>query len=175
MTDHAEEQEMEAEALEAIFDSQFSRKSPSEWSITLFPTLDEENHVACQLDIELPTEYPESLPQLNITLLQGLAEATHKPILQQLAEETAAQNEGLPAIYAIAETIKDWLVAHNRPGLDDTSMHAQMMLRTQEVSHTIPIMWCAYTPIFCATPFHKIHRTRCAMNAHVLFSGRLSF
>lgn len=134
MTDHAEEQEMEAEALEAIFESHFSCISPTEWSIELYPTLDEENHVACRLLVKLPAQYPEELPQLSIEVLKGLAEATHQPILKELADDTARQNLGLPAVYAIAEAIKDWLLEHNRPGLDDTSMHAQMMMRRQEVS-----------------------------------------
>ena len=45
MTEHCqEEQEMEAEALTAIFDTSFeitSSTQPSTWSVTLFPTMND--------------------------------------------------------------------------------------------------------------------------------------
>ncbi|KAL7555797.1 hypothetical protein ACA910_002263 [Epithemia clementina (nom. ined.)] len=155
MTDHTEEQEMEAEALAAIFETHFkvvdggdaaSAKNPDvtrEWTIDLYPEHasddDEElqslNHVSIQLHIRLPPHYPgeddADLPKLQVRILKGLAQDPHGVELQALAEEEASANRGLPSIYAVAEKLREWLVEHNRPGLDDTSAYASM-LRKQE-------------------------------------------
>ena len=157
MTDHAEEQEMEAEALAAIFDTHFTildnddddddSKKNREWTIDLYPehASDEDelqllNHVAIQMKIELPKQYPSAeddddddhLPKLQIMILKGLANDPHGLELQALAQEEARNNRGLPSIYAIAERLREWLVEHNRPGLDDTSAYATMMRKQEQ-------------------------------------------
>ena len=138
MTDHAEEQEMEAEALAAIFDTLFSIEAPQTWSVELYPEtgdpseLDELNHVACKLLVKLPPTYPdEALPELEIELLKGLSDE-HRVLLQELAVEEAEANEGVPSIFAVAERVREWLAEHNVTGLDDTSMYAQMLRKQQE-------------------------------------------
>lgn len=50
-----------------------------------------------------------------------------------MAQEEAKNNEGMPAIYAIAEVLREWLADNNQPGLDDASMHAQMMRKQKEL------------------------------------------
>ena len=76
-----EEQEMEAEALEAIFDTSFevlSSTQPFEWSVKLLPVDcggDEEeenaqNHVGVKLMATIPEHYPETLPKLDIIVLK---------------------------------------------------------------------------------------------------------
>lgn len=49
-----------------------------------------------------------------------------------MAQQEAKNNEGMPAIYAIAEVIREWLSDHNQPGLDDASMHAQMIRKQKD-------------------------------------------
>ena len=144
MTDHAEEQAMEAEALEAIFDTHFEvlpeDGSKVHWGVQIYPEaaadpeeLEELNHVAIKLHAILPETYPdESLPDLNVEIVKGLADDPHRLELQALAEEEAAANEGIPSIYAIAERLREWLAENNQPGLADTSMHAQMMRKQRE-------------------------------------------
>ena len=44
-----------------------------------------------------------------------------------MAHPEAANNEAMPAIYAICEVLREWLADHNTKGLDDASMHAQMI------------------------------------------------
>lgn len=140
MTDHAEEQEMEAEAMAAIFDTNFEVLEPTDndhhrvWSITIYPetgTTDEQeleslNHVGCRLVVTLPETYPEIEPVIHIEIVKGLA-AEHQDEIQQLALEEATNNIGTPSIYAITERVREWLIENNTKGLDDISMHAQMI------------------------------------------------
>lgn len=143
MTDYIEEQEMEAEALSAIFDQDFeiiSSTSPFQWSIKLLPIdcvgdsdeSEKVNFVALKLLATIPETYPDILPQLDIELLKGLSEETHKPLILDLANEEAQNNEGMPAIFAICECIKNWLMDNNVKGQDDSSMYAQMMRKERE-------------------------------------------
>ena len=137
MADHAEEQEMEAEALQAIFDTHFSILEPQKWQIEIYPEmtadadeLEELNHVAANLIVELPATYPEVLPVLDCQIVKGLVEE-HRQELLALAQEEATANEGVPSIFAVAERLREWLAENNQKGLDDLSMHAQMLRKQQ--------------------------------------------
>ncbi|KAL7442651.1 hypothetical protein ACHAXM_011977 [Skeletonema potamos] len=145
MSDHIEEQEMEAEALSAIFDTAFTIRSstqPFQWCIKLVPIdcsgddITEEstvNHVMVNVVATIPPNYPESaLPIIHIEILKGLS-AEHQMELCQLAQEEALANEGMPAIFAVCEVVRAWLADNNVKGLDDASMHAQMMRKAKEV------------------------------------------
>lgn len=140
MADHAEEQEMESEALAAIFDTAFEilQEQPPRWSVSIYPEqgdpeeLDALNHVACKLLATLPTDYPEGLPELHVEIIKGLA-PDHQETLTQLAIEEAQANEGVACIFAVAERLREWLSENNVKGLDDISMHAQMMRKQQDV------------------------------------------
>jgi hypothetical protein len=129
---------MEAEALAAIFDQAFEvvrDSQPFEWAVKLLPVeggSDDENHVAIRLLAEIPLDYPEiSGPKLDVEILKGLTEE-HRLELKEMAQSEAANNEAMPAIYAICEVLREWLADHNQKGLDDASMHAQMLRRAQE-------------------------------------------
>lgn len=140
MTDCLEEQEMEAEAMAAIFDSQFSVLGPGRWSVDVFPENSSDggdsdgavNHVGCQLLVRLPATYPEEeFPDLDIVVLKGLAEE-QRLILKELAAAEAQANMGVPSIFAVTERLREWLLENNVKGLDDVSMHAQMMRKQQQ-------------------------------------------
>jgi RWD domain len=139
MTDHAEEQEMEAEAMAAIFDTNFEVVETTEtkdrvWRITIYPEagttdvqeLESLNHVGCRLVVTLPETYPEIVPEIRIEIVKGLA-SEHQDEIQLLAMDEATNNLGTPSIYAITERIREWLIENNAKGLDDISMHAQMI------------------------------------------------
>lgn len=134
MTDQAEEQEMEAEALQAIFDTHFTILGPQKWQVEIYPEmtadpdkLHELNHVGIKLIVDLPSDYPESAPpKLECEIIKGLVEE-HRQELIGLANEEAAANEGVPSIFAVAERLREWLTENNQKGLDDLSMHAQMI------------------------------------------------
>ena len=143
MSEHCEEQEMEAEALQAIFMEAFEvleSTQPFKWSIKLMPVdcggdekeEEKENHVAIKLIATIPLEYPEvSLPQFEVEVIKGLAGDQVKEITS-LANEEAEANAGMPAIFAVCEAVRAWLAENNVKGLDDGSMHAQMMRKMKE-------------------------------------------
>mmetsp|Transcript_13950 Transcript_13950/g.38347 ORF Transcript_13950/g.38347 Transcript_13950/m.38347 type:complete len:297 (-) Transcript_13950:91-981(-) len=141
MADHCEEQEMEAEALTAIFDEcleVIQSAQPFRWAVTLYPEqhvddddAEDPNHVGIKLTATIPLTYPEALPELEIEILKGLV-SEHQDTLLQLANEEAEANLGLPSIFAISERLREWLIENNVKGLDDTSMFAQMKRRELE-------------------------------------------
>ena len=142
MSDHCEEQEMESEALSAIFDSAFEvikGEQPFVWSVKLLPVdsggdeeeEDSQNNVGIRLIATIPLDYPESRPELDISIVKGLTDE-HRVKLVEMADEESRNNEGMPSIFAICEILREWLADNNVKGLDDASMHAQMMRRAKE-------------------------------------------
>jgi len=131
----AEEQAMEAEALESIFMADFEQVSvqPFHWRIHLTPHPpgdDEENHVEIFFEAKVPAAYPNEKPVMSITPEKGLTEGQVLE-LQELADATAEENLGMAMIYTIAEELREWLLARNEPPADN-SMHAAMLRRMQE-------------------------------------------
>mmetsp|Transcript_36908 Transcript_36908/g.47701 ORF Transcript_36908/g.47701 Transcript_36908/m.47701 type:complete len:269 (-) Transcript_36908:140-946(-) len=130
----AEEQAMEAEALESIFVDEFEQlsESPYHWKVKLqpFPAEDEENHVIASLEAKIPKEYPNIVPELIISTLKGLTDE-QIDILTEIANKSAEDNIGMAMIYTICEEIKEWLLAHNEPP-QDNSMFAKMQRRIHE-------------------------------------------
>ena len=143
MSEHCEEQEMEAEALEAIFMEAFevlNDSQPFKWSVKLVPVdcggdeeeEEKQNHVAIKLIARIPLDYPEvSPPELDVEVVKGLAGDQVKEILT-VANDEAEANAGMPAIFAVCEAVRAWLAENNVKGLDDGSMHAQMMRKMKE-------------------------------------------
>ena len=147
--DLCEEQEMEAEALAAIFDDcleVISSTQPFEWAVNLWPEQhtvegDEgndndpdapQNHVGIKVTAKIPLSYPdESLPEFNIKILKGLTEE-HEQELLELAMEEAESNRGMPVMYTVCERLREWLLENNQKGMDDRSMYTQMIKREKE-------------------------------------------
>jgi RWD domain len=138
---NVEEQEMEGEALHAIFDSLFvehpdDSNGCKHWSVDIYPNTatgddpggESDNHVAISLHVTLPAHYPESeIPQVEIAILHGLTAEEHGTLLREMAMEEATANLGTPCIFSVVERLREWLLEHNVPGMDDVSMYAQMM------------------------------------------------
>lgn len=134
---------MEVEALTAIFDTAFeivSDTSPFVWSVKLLPVdcggdeaeEEKENHIAIKLVATIPPLYPDDKPELDVKIIKGLADPQRKEILK-IAEDEADANQGMAAIYAICEAVREWMVENNVKGQDDGSMYAQMMRRAKDV------------------------------------------
>jgi hypothetical protein len=137
MTDLCEEQEMEQEALFAIFDDCMevvSAEQPFQWAVSIWPEQHspDENHVGIKLLANIPLDYPEtSLPELEIELLKGLSD-DHLQELLVMAKEEAEANMGMPVIFSVCERLREWLLENNVKGMDDLSMYAQMKRREKE-------------------------------------------
>jgi hypothetical protein len=157
-----EEQEMEAEALSAIFDTAFTIRhsaQPFQWSIKLLPVdcgtddiveMETANHVMVNLVATIPYDYPEnSLPELDIEIIKGLSQDNRQELIN-IANEEASANEGVAAIFAVCEAVRAWLADNNVKGLDDASMHAQMMRKVKEAERReVSLLKYAFNYIYC--------------------------
>jgi hypothetical protein len=154
MSDQCEEQEMEAEALLAIFDDCaeiISSTQPFEWAVTLYPEQHGEgiNHVGIKVIAKIPLDYPESLPTIDIEILKGLSD-DHKQELAAMAAEEAQANLGLPSIFAVCERLREWLAENNQKGMDDVSMYAQMMRKQKEAAkQEVSCEWVVVVFVCC--------------------------
>ncbi|XP_039115616.1 RWD domain-containing protein 1 [Dioscorea cayenensis subsp. rotundata] len=122
MTDYAQEQEMEIEALQAILMDEFSEIDSSEsglattnrcFRIVLSPQdddIDEANYTPVQLALIFShTEsYPDEPPLLNVKSIRGIKPEDLK-ILKEKLEEEASENLGMAMVYTLVTSGKEWL------------------------------------------------------------------
>lgn len=130
-----EEQDMEVQALEAIFMDEFILSSPGPpamFRITLSPFAPHEedaehvNYVKVVLLVEYSETYPEQLPLvLKVNNVLGLSEDQLME-LQAVIEEQANILLDTPMVYSLAEIVKEWLKEHNKKQL---SAHEQAVQR----------------------------------------------
>jgi hypothetical protein len=98
---------------------------------------------------KIPLDYPESLPIIEIEILKGLSD-DHKQELVIMAAEEAEANLGLPSIFAVCERLREWLAENNQKGMDDVSMHAQMMRKQKEAAkQQVSCEWGGVVLLFC--------------------------
>ncbi|KAL9262862.1 RWD domain-containing protein [Drosera capensis] len=122
MTDYAQEQEMEIEALEAILMDDFKEIHSAEsglstsnrcFQIIISPQDDEEDDSASApvqlgLIFSHTERYPDEPPLLNVKSLQGISTQDLKIIKEQLQQE-ASENLGMAMVYTLVNSAKDWL------------------------------------------------------------------
>ncbi|KAG9455571.1 hypothetical protein H6P81_000079 [Aristolochia fimbriata] len=122
MTDYAQEQEMEIEALEAILmddikeiDSAESGLSTNNrcFQITLSPQddeFDESAYTPVQLALIFShTEnYPDEGPLLNVKSIRGIKREDLQ-ILKEKLEQEVLENLGMAMIYTLVTSVKEWL------------------------------------------------------------------
>lgn len=135
-SNHAEEQSMELEALEAIYADAFSMTSekPLEWRIHLEPTeggAGEVNHVGINFICRIPEQYPDEAPDVDVEVAKGLTPKQCEELVL-LARTQAQENVGMAMGYTIAECLKEWLADNNVPSAVDGSMHGEMLRRMAE-------------------------------------------
>lgn len=126
--DYAEEQDMEIEALESIFDEDFSliSKSPYKFDVTLMPNPggdDEENHVVLELNVTFPAKYPEEAPAIILSNKRGLKPIVIKSVLQKIVDDTVEEYMGEVMIFTITEALKDWMLDNN---VKEATLYEQM-------------------------------------------------
>ncbi|CAM9217106.1 unnamed protein product [Chrysoparadoxa australica] len=143
-SEHAEEQALECEALEAIYMevSECTGDNPIAWKVHLKPHPDgvshthlkgEENFVEVDMCCCMPERYPDEVPSIAIEGAKGL----NQKLLEELcavAHGTAKDNVGMAMGYTLAEAVREWLVDHNVAG-QDGSMHADMLRRMADNSN----------------------------------------
>ncbi|XP_060205846.1 uncharacterized protein LOC132633441 [Lycium barbarum] len=121
MTDYAQEQEMEIEALEAILMDEFKEIHSSEsglntsnrcFQITISPEEDDvestQPSVRLALIFSHTEKYPDEPPLLNVSSLKGIHSGDLK-ILKGKLEQEAAENLGMAMVYTLVSSAKDWL------------------------------------------------------------------
>ncbi|KAJ6814618.1 RWD domain-containing protein 1 [Iris pallida] len=122
MTDYAQEQEMEIEALEAILMDDFKEIDYSEsglgtknrcFQIVLIPQdddLDESNYnpVELALIFSHTDKYPDEPPLLNVKSVRGVKNDDVKMLKEKLEQE-ACENLGMAMVYTLVTSAKEWL------------------------------------------------------------------
>eukprot|EP01043_Picozoa_sp_COSAG02_P067319 COSAG02_NODE_10781_length_1859_cov_1.415909_1_plen_209_part_10 len=119
---NAEQQDLEREVLQSIFAEDFSelQTDPAaadgcrRWRLAIAPHNDEveKNHLALALHAQVPAAYPSVVPIVTIEVVQGLSSKQCLEV-QALCEAWAEANVGTAMIFAIADEVKDWLVAQS--------------------------------------------------------------
>ncbi|XP_004510342.1 uncharacterized protein [Cicer arietinum] len=122
MTDYAQEQEMEIEALEAILMDEFkeihsgeSGLSTSNRCFQIKVTAQEEeedgsitNPAQLALIFAHTEKYPDEPPLLNVSSLQGISGEDLR-ILKAKLQQEASENLGMAMIYTLVSSAKEWL------------------------------------------------------------------
>eukprot|EP00397_Hematodinium_sp_SG-2012_P047022 GEMP01053320.1.p1 GENE.GEMP01053320.1~~GEMP01053320.1.p1 ORF type:complete len:256 (+),score=86.61 GEMP01053320.1:22-768(+) len=126
MTNYAEEQELEKEALESMFPDEYHPDGPDKFRLELAPGEDED-FVRAPLIIQYPPNYPDEKPMvsLNADIPTGLPEEK-EAALRRLIDETIEANLGMAMIYTLAETVQEYLRKNN---FSEVSMHDMMLNR----------------------------------------------
>jgi len=136
--DHAEEQAMELEAIEAIYGDDYKKLEENTsggiatFEVTLVPEAgaDEDvNHVSVAMRVAFTATYPEAPPELSVRVVRrGAIMDEMVGEFEKELREAATSEEllGQPMVYALAEKVQEWLVEHNKPEMD---MHSEMMAR----------------------------------------------
>lgn len=114
--------DIEIEALKAIYIHELEvscdgSKRPTCVKVSLHPaTADnaEEQYVRLDLVLDIPTEYPDVLPEITIRNPRGLSDEKIIKIQQEL-EDTAQENVGGPMLYQLIEVAKEHLTQENIP------------------------------------------------------------
>jgi hypothetical protein len=122
MTDHAAEQEMELEALEAILMDEISPlvgEPPSDWpsdSTCYRIVIRNDEEVAegvyekkMDLLFAHTPNYPDEAPWIKLSSVQGMTEADIREVNGLLKRQVEA-NLGMAMVYTLVDTLKDWLM-----------------------------------------------------------------
>ncbi|KAK8645939.1 hypothetical protein V6N13_119743 [Hibiscus sabdariffa] len=120
MTDHAQEQEMEIEALEAILMDEFKEIHSAEsglstsnrcFQITVSPQdedTDQPTPVQLALVFSHTEKYPDEPPLLSVKSIRGIQSSDLKALKEKLEQE-ASESLGMAMIYTLVTSAKEWL------------------------------------------------------------------
>uniref|UniRef100_A0A7N2LMH3 RWD domain-containing protein n=1 Tax=Quercus lobata TaxID=97700 RepID=A0A7N2LMH3_QUELO len=142
MTDYAQEQEMEIEALEAILMDDFKEIHSSEsglntsnrcFQIKVIPQDDEGDELSTPVELALifshTEKYPDEPPLLNVKSLRGIHTEDLR-ILKENLEQEASENLGMAMVYTLVSSAKEWL--SERYGVDTNAEDAEAEEATKD-------------------------------------------
>ncbi|GMH77475.1 hypothetical protein TrRE_jg412 [Triparma retinervis] len=128
--DYEEEQELEAEALQAILmDSIEMGDSNSSYTIDIVPFQEEEEENF--VGVKLPEKYPDEAPGVEVESMKGLSPNSLEEVqtlVKDFIVEQQTDNPSAPIMYMLVESVREWLLDNNVKG-DDGSAWSSMMKR----------------------------------------------
>ena len=89
---------------------------------------DDANHVSLTLRFVFPESYPDVVPSIDLSSGKGLKDEALEELHAKLASE-AEDSVGMPMIFNLAESAKEYLLENNVKSEDTMSMHEQMVER----------------------------------------------
>ncbi|XP_023547868.1 RWD domain-containing protein 1-like isoform X2 [Cucurbita pepo subsp. pepo] len=112
MTDYAQEQEMEIDALEAILRDEFKGTRSLFSTCSTFGAwrMRQMNQQLCQLGLIFShtEKYPDEPPLLNVKSIRGIPVEDLK-ILREKLQQEASENLGMAMVYTLVTSSKEWL------------------------------------------------------------------
>ncbi|KAI9486020.1 MAG: ubiquitin-conjugating enzyme/RWD-like protein [Benjaminiella poitrasii] len=110
MTDYAEEQANEIEALASIYPEEFEAISEKEFRIAVYPEeQDEENPRGLSLHVTYTPQYPEELPEYEIETIQGNIPDTYYKKIKEAVKSAAEESLGMAMIFGMVMCMKEEL------------------------------------------------------------------
>ncbi|XP_026643675.1 eIF-2-alpha kinase GCN2 isoform X2 [Microtus ochrogaster] len=134
---YSQRQDLELQALEAIYGSDFQDlrpdahqpvKEPPEINLVLYPQglTGEEVYVQVDLRVKCPPTYPDVVPEIELKNAKGLSNESVN-LLKSHLEELAKKQCGEVMIFELAHHVQSFLSEHNKP--PPKSFHEEMLER----------------------------------------------
>eukprot|EP00301_Raphidiophrys_heterophryoidea_P025139 c8363_g1_i1.p1 GENE.c8363_g1_i1~~c8363_g1_i1.p1 ORF type:complete len:308 (+),score=119.67 c8363_g1_i1:39-962(+) len=127
---YLEEQNQEAESLEAILMQDFKKTDANSYEIIVLPDPDPaKNHISAVLWYRYTSTYPDAVPEMEVIRRKGFIADERWQELEDILRTEAEQNLGMPMMFTVVEAMRHWLSTRNFPQL---SSHDEMMMRKKQ-------------------------------------------
>ncbi|KAI8979664.1 ubiquitin-conjugating enzyme/RWD-like protein [Mycotypha africana] len=110
MTDYAEEQANELEALQSIYPDEFEAISEKEFTIAVYPDEQDEDHPrGLSLHVTYTPNYPDELPEYEIETIEGTIPQTYYTKIKHSVKNAAEESVGMAMIFTMVMAMKEEL------------------------------------------------------------------
>jgi len=114
-----DEKAEELEALMAIYMDDFKMRGEDTFTINLVPNPgSDDDLVGIEMEVTYTSKYPQEAPMVRLKSKKGVTEPQRKE-LEAKVKLQAQENLGIAMIFTLAQTVKDWLDAHNDDEYND--------------------------------------------------------